>query len=175
MSDAEKDAPHIIRAGEELFRFAIDRTDMRIILDTPPIDEPQKRATLEYEIQILRIISVGWAIAFFVEEPGLRVRFGHHFWEQIRRFSETLSLSASLTTDATIDYFNIIQNRLDYYVHALEADEPAKQPVMVMGPAFAGICGEPNDARAILAGGKMFAHVMNAVQEYLPSVAASER
>lgn len=174
MSDTEKGAPHLIRAGEELFRFAIDRTDMYLILDHPPIDDPKKRVTLEYEIQILRIISVGWAIAFFPEDAAVKSRVGHHFWEQIRIFSETLSDSASLAAGSAVDYFDVLKKRLNYYVSVLESDDPARQPATIMGPAFADVCGDRKDARAILAGSKMFVHVMDAVREYLVSVIAAE-
>ena len=65
MTDTEKADNTIAGAGDQLFQFAIDRGDMNAILDALPLEVPDKRVALEYEIQLLRIISVGWSIAFF--------------------------------------------------------------------------------------------------------------
>lgn len=71
MADTEK-ANKVALAGEQLFQFAIDRGDMNAILDALPLEVPEKRVALEYEIQLLRIISVGWAIAFFLADSDLK-------------------------------------------------------------------------------------------------------
>lgn len=168
MTDMEK--PHhdtIARAGEQLFQFAIDRGEMNTILNVLPLDVPEKRVAMEYEIQLLRIISVGWAIAFFLADSPLKTSLGQHFWEHIRSFSATLSTSASLTVGSDIDYFNILKQRLDVYVTALNNAGQITAPAVAIGPAFAGMCGDKDDACAILAGSKMFSHTINAVQEYL--------
>ncbi|BBO92291.1 hypothetical protein [Desulfosarcina ovata] len=167
MSDTENTDNDVPRAGNELFQFAIDRGDMNTILDRLPFDVPEKRVALEYEIQILRIISVGWAIAFFLGDSALKAPLGQQFWEHVRAFSETLSSSASLTVGTDIDYFDILKQRLDYYVAALDSAEGIDQPALAIGPAFAGVCGDRDDACTILAGSKMFVHTIDAVREYL--------
>ena len=153
--------------GEQLFQFAIDRGDMTAILDALPIEVPEKRTALEYEIQLLRIISVGWGISFFLEGDTLKDRLTQQYWEQIRVFSATLSTSATLTIGSDIDYFKIIKQRLDTYVDALNTAGKVPEPSMIIGPAFAAVCGDRDDALAVLAGTKMFSHTITAVREYL--------
>lgn len=157
----------VSRAGEQLFQFAIDRGDMQKILNSLPTTTQEKRTCLEYEIQLLRIISVGWAIAFFLADDSLKNPVGQHFWENIRTFAATLSSSASLTVGADIDYFDTVKQRLDFYVGTLDSAGKIDQPAMVIGPAFAEVCGDQNDACAILAGSKMFTHTIHAVHAYL--------
>ena len=161
----EKDSSGLY--SEQLFQFAIDRGDMNAILDALPLAAPEKRTALEYEIQLLRIILVGWGISFFLEDDTLKTRLGQQYWEQIRTFSATLSTSASLTVGSDIDYFDILKQRLDTYVQALNAAGKVPEPSMVIGPAFAAVCGDRGDALAVLAGTKMFSHTIMAVREYL--------
>lgn len=169
MTDTERTNRLIARTAEQLFQFAIDRGDMNTILDTLPLVAPEKRAVLEYEIQILRIISVGWAIAFFLADSRLKNPLGQHFWEHIRTFSATLSTSASLAVGSDIDYFDLLKKRLDFYVGVLDGAEEIPEPAMAIGPAFAGCVGDEDDACSILAGSKMFAHTIMAVREHLDS------
>lgn len=167
MTETDNTVDDIVLAGERLFQYAIDRGDMNAILGTLPLSAPEQRGVLEYEIQLLRIISVGWAIAFFLADDGRKTELGRHFWEQVKVFSATLSTSASLTVASDIDYFDVLKNRLESYVGALDAAGKIPDPAMAIGPAFAGICGDKDDACAILAGNKMFSHTINAVREYL--------
>jgi len=155
------------RVGEQLFQFAIDRGDMQAILNSLPPTTQEKRASMEYEIQLLRIISVGWAIAFFLADDSLKNPVGQHFWENVRAFAATLSSSASLTVGADIDYFDTVKQRLDFYVGTLDNSNGTDQPAMAIGPAFAETCGDKDDACATLAGSKMFTHTIHAVREYL--------
>ncbi|BBO75472.1 hypothetical protein DSCW_28890 [Desulfosarcina widdelii] len=167
MNITEKIDALAARAGEQLFQFAIDRGDMQAILDALPPAMQEKRVALEYEIQLLRIISVGWAIAFFLADDRLKNPVNQHFWENIRAFAATLSSSASFTVGADIDYFDTVKQRLDFYVGTLDKAGGIDQPAMVIGPAFAETCGDKDDACATLAGSKMFTHTIHAVREYL--------
>lgn len=167
MSDTDKTVEDYARAGEQLFQYAIDRSDMNIILGTLPLASAEQRGAMEYEIQLLRIISVGWAISFFLADDGPKTELGQQFWEQVRVFSATLSTSASLTVGSDIDYFDTLKQRLEYYVAALDAAGKIPEPATAIGPAFAGLCGHKGDACAILAGTKMFSHAIHAVREYL--------
>jgi len=117
---------------------------------------------------------VGWAIAFFLADSSLKTPLGQHFWEHIRGFSTTLSTSASLTVGSDIDYFDILKQRLDYYVDALDAVGKIPEPALAIGPAFAKICGDKDDALATLAGSKMFTHTITAVREYLEETAIQQ-
>jgi hypothetical protein len=175
MTENENTPDDIARAGELLFQYAIDRGDMNTILDGLPLAAPEKRGNWEYEIQLLRIISVGWAIAFFLADDGPKTELGQQFWEQVRTFSATLSTSASLTVGSDVDYFDTLKNRLDDYVGALDAAGKIPEPAMAIGPAFAEICGGKGDACAILAGTKMFAHTISAVREFLDGMVMKQR
>jgi hypothetical protein len=174
MTDTENAENWVHRAGEQLFEFAIDRGDMNAILDALPLEVPEKRVALEYEIQLLRIISVGWAIAFFLADSGLETPLGQYFWNKTRALSTTLSSSASLSMGSDIDYFDILRKRLDTYVGALDAAGKIPEPAMAIGPAFAGVCGDPEDACAMLAGSKMFSLTIHAVREYLDRTATQQ-
>jgi hypothetical protein len=168
MNDSDKPDDEIARAGEQLFQYAIDRGDTKTILDILPLAAAERRVPLEYEIQLLRIISVGWAISFFLADDGRKkTELGHHFWEHVRGFSATVSTSASLTVGSDIDYFDILKKRLACYLGALDAAGKIPEPAMAIGPAFAELCGDKDDACAILAGTKMFSHTIRAVREYL--------
>ena len=167
MSDIEKMAASIDNAGEQLFQFAIDRGDMKTILDALPVEMQAKRGVMEYEIQILRIITVGWAIAFFLADDQTGGALGELYWEHVRAFSGTLSASAAMAVNSDIDYFEILKQRLGDYLEALNSAGKIPEPAMVVGPAFAGVCGNKQDAGATLAGSKMFAHTLHAVREYL--------
>lgn len=140
---------------------------MKSILDALPAEVQAKRVVMEYEIQLLRIITVGWAIAFFLADDRLGKPMGECFWEHVRAFSGNLSTSASLAADAPIDYFDTLKQRFDFYLAALNAAGKVLEPATIIGPAFAGACGDRQDACASLAGSKMFAHTVHAVREYL--------
>jgi hypothetical protein len=174
MTDTPTIHSHIAQAAEHLFQFAIHRDDMASILDALPLGLPGKRVALEYEIQMLRIISVGWAIAYHLADNPLKTPLGQQYWENVRAFSSTLSSSASLTVGADIDYFDILKQRLDRYVGALDAAGEIAEPAMAIGPAFADVCGDRDDACAILAGSKMFSMTINAVREYLDAAREAE-
>jgi hypothetical protein len=167
MTRTEKLDDTVASAGEQLFRFAIDRGDLKTILDGLPSDVSEKRVTLEYEIQLLRIVAVGWAIAFFLADSRLKTPLGQGFWEHIRSFSATLSTSASVAVGSDVDYFDSLKQRLDYYVAALDRAGQKFEPAQTIGSAFASACGDDNDAIAVLAGSKMFAHTISAVREFL--------
>ncbi|HSO20755.1 MAG TPA: hypothetical protein VLT88_14930, partial [Desulfosarcina sp.] len=173
-NDNEKIADQVRRAGEQLFRFAIDRGDMQTILDALPVQTQTRRVAMEYEIQMLRIVTVGWAIAFFLAEDRMGAPLGASFWEHVRAFSETLSSSAALAANAAIDYFDVLKQRLDHYVDALNAAGKISDPAMAVGPAFAEACGYKQDACAVLAGSKMFSHTVHAVHDYLDGIVARQ-
>jgi hypothetical protein len=174
MTDLRQQEIAVDSAGDRLFQFAIDRGDMNAILDALPPETADRRSQLEYEIQLLRIVAVGWAIPYFLAGHGIRTRLGQCYWEAIRSLSATLSTSASVTASKPVDYFDIIRQRMDHYVGALDAAGKITDPTLAIGPAFAGICGDRDDACAMLAGSKMFAHTIRSVREYLDTAVAQQ-
>lgn len=162
--------PH--KLAQDLATFAIDRNDLKELLSVVPKDSSVNLTTLEYELQILKILSVGWAISFFMpatdEKKGPATQM---FWEFIREIANNISTLTQATSGTHLDYFSILKTRLDTYVKIMQtASQDAQNPVNVMGPAFADLCNAKNDAVAILIGTKMFTLTMGAVKEYLNAV-----
>ena len=154
-------------AGEDLFNYAVDREDMKWLVETVFQSEQTAANTVEYELQLLKIISVGWSIAYYLEESPLKPQILRSFWEPVREFATTLSQSAELFTGQDFDYFELLKQRLDTYLQAMGQAPQGTEPVNVIGPAFAELCGNSEDAFASLVGAKMFGTALGRVQEYL--------
>ncbi|PIE60913.1 MAG: hypothetical protein CSA29_06060 [Desulfobacterales bacterium] len=158
---------------EELARnlasFAIDRTDLKSLMTSLPTPNSLNMTTLEYELGILKILSVGWGIAFYMAATDKnKAALTQTYWEMIREISQNISTLTEATTGTKIDYFTILKERLNGFVGILQENPSgATEPTTVIGPAFASACGSPDDPMAILAGTKMFTLSLGAVKEYL--------
>ncbi|MBU4009971.1 MAG: hypothetical protein KJ882_04330 [Proteobacteria bacterium] len=73
MEKSKKEKPGIEKAGEDLFNFAINREDLKLIMSLLPEEAYIKRETVEYELQILKFISTGWGITIFLRTPHIRI------------------------------------------------------------------------------------------------------
>lgn len=158
--------------GKNLATFAIDRTDLKELLAKIPEDSTLNKTTIEYELQILKILSVGWAISFFMAVSDKnREALANEFWEDVREVSDNISKIAGTTSGADINYFEIIKERLNTYLKVMgNIQDETQNPASIMGPAFAVTCGHANDALTILIGTKMFTLTMGSIKEYLNSV-----
>lgn len=158
--------------ARELSTFAIDRTDLKDLMGSLPDENNLNLTTIEYELSILKILSTGWGISFYMPATDpKKPLLTDTFWRQIQEISHSISTLAQTTTGQTIDYFEILKERLDVYVLRMqENNNPGSDPTAIMGPAFARICGFPDDAAAILVGTKMFVLTLGAVKEYLDSI-----
>ncbi len=172
MTDSHNKKTDIEKAGEDLFEFAIERESLKVILDTLPEDVPLNKNKVEYGLQILKIISVGWGISFCLENVILKQQLSEVFWKAVQEFSESLSEATSLTTGQDIDYFLTLKERLDMYVGALNHESQATEPAVVIGPEFAKACGNEDEVFTVMAGSRMFISTMGGVKEYLRSVQA---
>jgi len=172
MSKSEKDKITVEKMAKNLASFAIDRTDLKEFVSALPQDNKLELNTLEYELGILKILSVGWGIAFYMAVTDkTKTPLTESYWEMIREVSENISTLTQTTTGTRIDYFTILKERLDTYVKAMQENpDQATEPTAVMGPAFALACKAPDDPMAILIGTKMFTLTLGAVKEYLGSV-----
>lgn len=157
----------IERAGEDLFNFAIDREDLKEVMEYLPLEADIRRVTVEYELQILKIISVGWSLSYYLENSPQKSQLAETYWEAIREFSKSLSTTTELLLGHDIDYFQILKDRLDMYLDALSKHPEASQPVAVIGPEFARTCGNVDDAFTVLCGARMFTATIGSVREYL--------
>jgi len=68
MGKAANEDNSLEKVSENLVNFSVDRDDLNRIMAMLPEDENVNRVTVEYEIPLLKIVSVGWAIAYFMED-----------------------------------------------------------------------------------------------------------
>lgn len=160
----------IQQAGSDLFNFAIDREDVKWLMDRLPETAAVTRHTVEYELQILKIITVGWSIVYCLEESPHKTPLSEIFWEGIREFSGGLRQTTELMTGQDIDYFTTLRERLDMYVESLNKNPETPDPAAVIGPTFAFVCGNTEDIFTAMTGSKMFATAFGRVRAYLEAV-----
>ena len=67
MTQPESNKNRLEQAGEALFDFAVERDDVKTLVAHLSVEAKCKPATVEYELQILKIVSTGWALSFFLE------------------------------------------------------------------------------------------------------------
>jgi hypothetical protein len=171
MDNLNKSTTVTDQAGEDLFNYAIEREDVKLLMGQLSQGAKVKPTSMEYELQILKIISVGWSISYHLSgTPRRKAALGDLFWSAINHFSKELSQTTGLMTGADIDYFEILKKRLDQYVQAMEENPQAPDPSVVIGPVFAGFCGDGEDIFAAMAGTKIFANTVTRVRQYLEAV-----
>lgn len=172
MQDTPAGTLTVDQVAENLSAFAIDRADIKSLLGTIPGGHPIDLNRLEYELAILKILSVGWGLAFYMPATDInKAPLTQSYWEQIREIADNVSTLTETTTGTRVDYFGILKERLDTFVKQMQENQTEKaDPTGVMGPVFAAACGVPDDPAAILAGTKMFALTLGAVKEYLAAV-----
>jgi len=170
MTGAEDKKSTLEQAGEDLFNFAIDREDVKWLLAQLPEQTEVKLSTVEYELQILKIISVGWGTAYLLENSPNKTPLLELYWKSIYEFSESLSETTGLMVGTEIDYFQVLKDRLDLCVKALSNQGDASEPAAVIGPEFAENCGKRDDLFAFMAGSKMFVSTLSRVKEYFEKI-----
>lgn len=171
MNDTKKKKTVIEQAGEDLFNYATERGDIKWLMAQLPRETKVKPVTVEYELQILKIISVGWGISYYLDgTPKRKMTIMEFFWNAINAFSKQLSETTGLMIGQDIDYFEILKERLDQYVQAMSADPQATDPSLLVGPAFAKVCGDEEDIFASMTGTKLFANSISRVRQYLEAV-----
>ncbi len=159
----------LVETGEDLFNYALEREDTKWILSSLPSDSEIDYNTLEYELQTLKIISVGWAFAYYIQDAQTKDFLSRAYWEAIRDFCANLSQSTGMLIGQDVDYFQVIKERVDAYVQALNKEGDEESPAKMIGPVFAGFCGNSEDIFCLYAGGKMFIGALDRVKEYLGS------
>ncbi len=161
----------IEKAGEDLISFAIDREDVKLLMAQLPEEAEIKRGTVEYELQILKIISVGWSISYYLENSSHKNQLLELYWNAVYELSQSISTTAGLMIDNDIDYFQILKDRLDVHVDAIAKNPDAsEEPAAVIGPEFARSCGDVDDIFTIMTGSKMFIATIGGVKEYFESI-----
>jgi len=168
MNDSREKTTLIGQAAGDLFNYAIEREDIKWLMGQLAPAAKVAPAAFEYELQILKIISVGWSISYHLAgHPKRKGAIGELFWRAVNNFSKALSETTGLMIGQDIDYFEILKKRLDQYVKAMEDNPRVPEPAVVIGPVFAGLCGHAGDIFTVMAGSKMFANAVTRVRQYL--------
>jgi len=171
MEAQNKETLTVEKLAQNLADFAIDRTDLKELMSALPPGNDLNMTAVEYELGILKILSVGWSLSFFMAVTDKnKGPVTQYFWETLQEISQGISDLAHTTTGTQVDYFDILKERLAVYVKEMEENPEATNPALIMGPVFAGVCGSPDNAIAILTGTKMFTLTLGAVKEYLNAV-----
>ncbi|MBU4035529.1 MAG: hypothetical protein KKA35_03775, partial [Proteobacteria bacterium] len=166
MEKSKKEKPGIEKAGEDLFNFAINREDLKLIMSLLPEEAYIKRETVEYELQILKFISTGWGITYFLENSTHKDRLTELYWKAVYQYSQNISETTYLMIGQKIEYFQILKQRLEMYLEAMKEQPNAPEPAVIMGPEFARTCGNVEDVFTIMAGSRMFKSTVGSVKNY---------
>jgi len=170
MVNAKKKKSKIELASEDLFNYAIEREDVKYLMTHLPTEADIKRVKVEYELPILKIISVGWAITYHLENNPGKEPLSENYWKAIYDFSQSLSETTEMMIGQDIDYFQSLRERLDMYVDALSKKSECQDPAQIIGPEFAKICGNQEDLFTSMTGSKMFFNNIARVKQYLDTV-----
>lgn len=158
-------------AKDRLINFAINRDDLKEFLQLIPDEKGINPVTIEYEAQILKIISVGWGISLFFSDSSQKSELAKFFWNSVNEFSVNISMTASSAAGKEIDYFNILKDRLDQYVAVSGRSKGAAvEPISIIPPEFARLCGNEDNVHVIMIGNRIFSSVLSGVKEYFLSV-----
>ncbi len=172
MGQVKRQELYVEKFAANLSVFAINRDDLKELISLIPQNSDLNLTTIEYELQLLKIISVGWAISFYMPHADKNKKMlSQIYWSHIREISKNISNLTSVTSSKPIDYFEILKERLDKYVSVLQGNSNINTDVSsIIGSVFAEMCNIENDAIAILTGTKMFTLTLGAIKEYLDAV-----
>jgi len=167
MAESKDEKTGIEVACEALFDFAIDRRDVADIMARLPEIQDACRATVEHELQILKIISVGWTLSYYLPAGPLKEEMTMRFWQAVHDFSKSLSSTAELLIHQDVDFFAAVRGRFDKYLEEMKRHVNAPEPAVVIGPEFARCCRADGDVHTVMAGSRIFVGTVNKVKSYL--------
>jgi hypothetical protein len=173
MAPTDSNPPGPDTPAQALFDYAIDREDVKWLMGQLHEAADVNRHTVEYELQILKIISVGWSIAYHLEDAPTKAPLQEDFWVAVQAYAQSLSQTTELMIGQDIDYFKTLHERFDMYLAAMAQSDEKDNPAAVIGPAFAGRCGNADDLFTRVTGAKMFLSVVSRVKTYLDQIAAA--
>lgn len=175
--DSSKKQITISNVTKTLVNFAVDREDIKALLDAVPAPADTQNAsqalnktTMEYEIQLLKIVCTGWAVSYYLVDHPRKSELATSFWMAIKSFAEKISSMSSSAAGLDIDYFNLIRARADLYIKAMQMNMTEGDPASVIGITFAEICGSNNEPLLITSGKRMFSITLESVKRYLNTV-----
>lgn len=159
--------------SKNLADYAVNRDEIKALVGTLPKDQNINTVTLDYELQILKIISVGWSINVYMDRHPKKMAVSELFWSQIRDFSHSISNVTELMIGQDIDYFQTLKDRFEVYVTSLDTGKVESDPASAIGPAFARICNDADNPFTTITGARIFNYSVRAAKEYLDSVQLS--
>lgn len=167
---SDKKRTTVEQAKEALVNYAIARNELKALLKNLPAEDTINPVSVEYEIQLLKIITVGWSLSYFLIQHPKKKELTEAFWNAIHDVSQRLSAVSSASIGKHIDYFSVLKKRLETYVEALNQNPAVSDPVYIVGPTFAQICGNESNPHVILAGSKIFSLSLSGIKSYLDSI-----
>jgi len=170
MEHIEDKKTGVEKAGEDLFNFAVNREDVKTLMTHLPEAPDIKRGKIEYELQILKIISIGWSISYYLENCARKNQLLELYWKAVHEFTQSISTTTGMMIGNNIDYFQILKERLDMYLAAMTQKPGAPEPAVVIGPEFARTCGNMDDVFTVMTGSRMFIATIASVKEYLETI-----
>jgi hypothetical protein len=170
VTDASTDSVSVAQASHRLLNFSVGKNDLMQAMLTVPVSDRVNRVTLQYELQALKIVTVGWALSFFMAGGAKRDALSETYWNGVRAFAGAISSVTSGSVGKPVDYFQVLKQRLDTYVGALNHFPGVSDPAAVVGPAFAMLCGCGDDPDVIFAGKFIFNASVSGVKSYLDQV-----
>ncbi|MGD9139639.1 MAG: hypothetical protein PVH42_22950 [Desulfobacterales bacterium] len=170
MENSENKKSKIEKTAEDLLEFAIDREDVKWLLERLPPEADIQRTTVEYELQILKIIGVGWSISYFLADSHQKNVLLKIYWNAINEFSGDLTKTMQYLIGQDIDYFQVLKDRLALYVDAMAQHPDALEPAEVIGRQFSKNCGSEEDIFTFMTGSKMFISATTKVRQYLEAI-----
>jgi hypothetical protein len=170
MTDTSSKKLQIDQAKEDLFNYAIDREEIKWLMESLRREADIDRTAVAYELQALKIVAIGWAISYHMGNSPHKNALLQMFWNKVQEFSRNLSNTTSTMTGADINYFEVLKDRLDGYVQAISTSPEAlasKDPAAAIGPKFAALCGNGDDIFTRMTGMSMFMTNVARTGQYL--------
>lgn len=169
MGSAKKEPDTLENICKNLAEYAVNRDEIKDLVTTLPGDQGINTITVDYELQLLKIVTIGWSISVYMVSNPKKSLFEVKFWELIREFSRDISNVTNLMIGQDIDYFDLIKNRFDTYLDAMEKSDSKADPASAIGPAFAELSKEKDNPFVIISGARLFNYSVRATKEYLES------
>jgi hypothetical protein len=153
--------------SHRLLNIAVNQRETKADLEGIETEVPVNWVAVEYEVQLMRIVTVGWAISYFSDETSVPDRLAETFWEGVQVYCSAVSAMTEPVLGSGADYFATVRQRLDHYVRVMTHFADAADPVRIVGPTFAKLCGCEGSREVIDLGRRVFSRCLARVQKQL--------
>lgn len=162
-------SPTPAQAAEDLLAYAIDRQDIKWCLARLPSHQAARLARIDSELQLLKIIAVGWSLTHLLAGSAFKTPLQEAYWTAVRDFAGRFAETTALLIGQRIDYFQTLKDRLELYLAAMTGADPgtAADPGRIVGAALARLCDCRADLPVIMAAARIFNSCRARVGEYL--------